>query len=167
MESNSLIQGIYPYDTDEAGWYFTTDFGITYTVYLVEINAEGVVPPPGRLFQFGFHPLNKPHDFRLENRDVKIKRTIISILVNEILINPDFIIYYVCDSSDGGARTRNILFSMWVKELMPGNILKFSFTVDRDDTLELIYASALLLDTYREKDIISKTLPVYFQMSKG
>jgi hypothetical protein len=75
-------------------------------------------------------------------KDDKIQATIIHIISERIIENPEMIVTYFCDDEDGKAKARNRKFDSW-HQLVPQNLIhKYNRQVIYQD--KLIYSSILI-----------------------
>ena len=117
-------------------FYFKTKLGYTYTVSFT-LESFG-----NSYFQYlsilDFSEL----EGRKSPKDDKISATIIQIIDDYFNQNPETIIHYVCDSTDGYHRSRSRLFSMWFKNYDRNKINKLKIE-HSNQSLEFLYDSSL------------------------
>jgi hypothetical protein len=108
---------------------FTTSLGFIYEVYFTD--ASGYFPTneiiSNNIKTFGFelkNPLTKLEQKKLNkhlSKDLKIRATIEFIIRDFFIINPQGIIFYICQQIDFKQASRSKLFQKWFIELNLNN----------------------------------------------
>lgn len=101
------IQKNSPYDItlSEAGLIFQTDNGIHYRI---SFDEEEIVLGGCKTYQFilfKVEDIRTPHDPKIED--------VVLAVINEFFRSNQYVLLYVCDTSDGKEDSRNRLFLRW------------------------------------------------------
>jgi len=145
MASNLYPPYLYKQELD-GSYSFLSDEEIHYTI---TFKQNSITDPDDNLspyivdfsFEAGNYNLSEKRKF-----DRRIKATIVSILQDFFQQNPDFAIWYVCDSMDRKTRgkSRSILFERWYQEEGKDILEKYDFELIEEDLDLEIYASLLV-----------------------
>lgn len=92
-------------------------------------------------FEFSFYPVGN----RTSVFDDRIRATVLKILEDFLDTHSDCVLLYICDSLDNQARTRNILFNRWFREVAPPHLLKFNRKII-DTDLDMVYYAAFVFN---------------------
>lgn len=138
---------------------FTTDFDLT---YLVSFRKEGFENQYfNNLYSVDFSEINTAKNAM----DEGVQLTIIEIILNFISTNPQALLHYVCDSTDGRQVGRNKLFTKWFENGYNGVYSKLNLNYQNEEinyNLEFLYVSG----SYDIKVLKSKVLAQMDDFSK-
>jgi hypothetical protein len=133
------LQNPYKISTEDDDFVFATDVGLTYKITFQKHTAFDDLGYSS--FEFGFYPVED----KTLNYDSRIEDTIVFAIREFFERNPDSILLYVCDSSDGKARHRNILFGRWFNKYALANIKRLNRKIF-DSENDMIYYFAVMYD---------------------
>lgn len=126
-ESNSLNPYKYFSNKSSSRTYsFFSNSGSEFSAYFID-GSDYFPDYPAfnyNILSFGFS-LIKDSGFKQE-RDTRIRDTIISIITEFLIVHPETALFTVCDTSDNKHAFRNQLFSKWFSQFNPVFDLKFS-----------------------------------------
>ena len=126
----SRIQSASPYVIEEVSngvYLFETD---QQALYKIEFEEDS---PIGNCDTYQFY-INNVHHVRAE-RDVKVKQTVMAILIEFFRVNAS-VVLYVCDTSDGRQRKRSMLFQRWFQEYDHAEQFTVLFGCIRDENTD-------------------------------
>ncbi len=117
-ESNSSNPQAYRLIEESFGFSFTTEQGTAYSIYFTD--ASGYIPDTSlvdSIYMVGFVADPPPaKGTKGGGIDPKIKNTIQKALLETFHANPEWVLVFVCDQSDGMFQGRNTLFHSWYME---------------------------------------------------
>lgn len=151
------MQNPYKISSQDNDFVFETDLGLTYKITFQKHNAFDELGYSS--FEFGFYPVedqSSKHDHRIED-------TIVFAIREFFELNADSILLYVCDSSDGKARQRNILFGRWFNKYALANIKRLNRKIF-DTENDLVYYFAVM---YNNEYIQSFILENFIQQEEA
>lgn len=129
QEGSNLLNP-YNYVDSNLTYDFETDSGVLYASYFTD--ASSYFPEDAlikdEIRSFGFAPVHtpaetsylsqvQPHE-RHTKHDPRIKDTIVTILRDFLLANPDLWVISICDNHDLRERSRHKLFSQWFSHVV-------------------------------------------------
>ncbi|NSL88544.1 DUF6169 family protein [Chitinophaga solisilvae] len=122
-------------------YQFTTDFSVVYSVYFGDGQNYFYDYPEfaGEVLTFGFDRLSS-HDQNYF--DIKVRYTIIHLIIQYLETHQDKILFFVCDSADSKGTGRMRIFQHWYRQLQVADLEKHDETIDTGDML--IHCSIIL-----------------------
>lgn len=132
---------------------FQTKRGVNYTcLFILDETTEHLgLSVNADIFHFVFFSEGSDNESSIKN-DARIHQTIVKILQDFFLKNPEGIILYFCDDTDSKGKARHSLFEKWVQKYncsTPNKVL-LNLTVDQSR----IHISLLLNENHLEMDKI-------------
>lgn len=130
---------------DSLSYFFVTSSGHHYRAYFLAMSTY--VPSFKHVYAFNLEPEeDTPHsiDPRIACTVAFIIRAFFSSVNNGIL--------YICDTTDGRGRLRQVIFDRWFRIFNNGSAVKYDYEVQTDDYL--ITASLILLKDNEEIESI-------------
>lgn len=135
---------------------FKTDLGINYSCLFVldEATNHLGLNVESEVYHFLFFTENAGKDL-LQKNDDRIHLTIVEILKDFFLKNPEGIIIYFCDDKDAKGKARHNLFTQWVKRYnSPPRKTLVNLSVDDSG----LHISLLLLENHKERKALKVAL---------
>lgn len=134
------MQNHYNWSETQTGYEFLTIQGLNYLVYFTDFYLEEISGEELKTLSLGI-TCKQGDDFMLSRKDGMIKYTIIKIIEDYFVKNPDEAVLYVC-LTDGNQRGRRITFGRWFHELENASFEKHD--CDSSYTLHGFYASIIV-----------------------
>jgi hypothetical protein len=134
-----ILQNPYSISFQDGDFVFETDLSLSYKITFQKHTAFENLGYSS--FEFGFYPI---HD-ATSSYDSRIEDTIVFAIREFFEQNPDAILLYICDSSDGKARQRNILFGRWYNKYGNDSIKRLNRKIF-DTENDLVYYFAVIFD---------------------
>lgn len=132
---------------------FITDEGIRYHAYFIEpgtfFERYPIIHP--HILEFGFYATQKPR-----RKDLRVRSTIVALLKEFFLKNPDALLYFLCDRVDAKQLARHRKFESWFLASGTNGLEKHDFQT----TVEGItfYFSLIFLSSNSLKPYIANVL---------
>ena len=106
----------YNWTETSEGYEFSTSNKLDYLVYFTDFFLQSPVTSEDvGVYSLGI-TCKQGDSFKVKRKDSLIKNTIIAIIQNFFLKNPEDAVLYIC-MTDGNARQRSITFGRWFLEL--------------------------------------------------
>jgi hypothetical protein len=133
---------------DGSSYQFTTSSGLIYIVYFTEFFLLDIDGHDLQVISFGF-TCNNPD--AIKTYDNSVRDTIIHIIKEFFISQPNGALLYMCTGSDGRSRNRHITFGRWFHET-DSELEKHNFAAQ--DPESSFYSSIILNISNPEKERI-------------
>jgi Family of unknown function (DUF6169) len=155
----------YEITSDEQGYFFSTDLGLTYRIVFEDVGAifQDYPTLKGRVFSYSFYPASKPTSEQ-KLLDQKVRHTI-AYSINSFFEKNDDLIVFVCDSLDKREMCRKKLFDRWFAQFNEGMLEKYDGSVESDD-IKIITSLILKNDLYDKEYVVETFKKLNDQFSR-
>ena len=131
----SKLSNPYDFVVDQDRTTFQTKRGVNYScIFVLDEETEHLgLNLDSNFYQFLFFP-DSPQGESYFKNDARIHQTIVKILHDFFVKNPEGVILYFCDDSDSKGKARHNLFEKWVKKyngISPKKVL-FNLSIDQN-----------------------------------